>query len=93
MPAHLRSTGYRGATDLGHGEGYLYPHDLAEGWVPQEYRPPEVADRVYYEPSPHGREQAVSEAMSRRRSTRSGTPDRDNPSGDGDLAAGIEGES
>ena len=27
VPPHLRSTGYRGAEMLGHGVGYLYPHD------------------------------------------------------------------
>jgi putative ATPase len=56
VPAHLRDSHYRGAQDLGHGEGYDYPHDSPTGWVPQEHRPPEVAGRVYYEPSPHGEE-------------------------------------
>jgi putative ATPase len=54
VPAHLRDAHYPGATALGHGEGYQYPHDAPEGWVEQEYRPPEVADRRYYEPSGHG---------------------------------------
>jgi replication-associated recombination protein RarA len=31
--------------------------------VPQEYRPPEVAGRVYYEPSGHGFEPEVAERM------------------------------
>ena len=56
VPAHLRSTGYRGAEDLGHGTGYRYPHDDPAGWVAQEHRPAALADRVYYEPSPHGDE-------------------------------------
>lgn len=54
VPAHLRDAHYPGATALGHGEGYQYPHDAAEGWVEQEHRPPEVAGRRYYEPSGHG---------------------------------------
>jgi len=54
VPAHLRDAHYKGAVGLGHGEGYLYPHDVAEGWVDQQYRPDEVAGRVYYEPSDHG---------------------------------------
>jgi putative ATPase len=54
VPAHLRDAHYPGATALGHGEGYQYPHDAPEGWVEQEYRPPEVADRRYYEPTGHG---------------------------------------
>jgi putative ATPase len=54
VPAHLRDAHYPGATALGHGEGYQYPHDAPEGWVEQEYRPPEISDRRYYEPSGHG---------------------------------------
>ncbi|HYI60848.1 MAG TPA: replication-associated recombination protein A [Acidimicrobiales bacterium] len=59
VPAHLRDGHYQGAKGLGHGEGYRYPHDDPRGWVPQQHRPDEVADRVYYEPSEHGREDAV----------------------------------
>jgi len=63
VPAHLRSASYHGAEKLGHGIGYEYPHDDPRGWVPQEYRPPEVADRVYYQPSDHGFEGEVAERM------------------------------
>ena len=63
VPAHLRDASYWGARKLGHGKGYDYPHDDPRGWVPQEYRPPEVAGRVYYEPSDHGFEREVAERM------------------------------
>ncbi len=66
VPAHLRDASYRGARTLGHGAGYDYPHDDPRGWVPQEYRPPEVAGRVYYEPSDHGREREIAERMQAR---------------------------
>jgi len=59
VPRHLRDASYRGARSLGHGEGYVYPHDDPRGWVPQQYRPPEVGEAVYYEPSPHGYEADV----------------------------------
>jgi putative ATPase len=65
VPAHLRDASYRSARSLGHGVGYEYPHDDPRGWVPQQYRPPEVAGRVYYEPSEHGAEQEVAERMRR----------------------------
>ncbi len=65
VPAHLRDASYRSARSLGHGAGYDYPHDDPRGWVPQEYRPPEVAGRVYYEPSELGAEQEVAERMRR----------------------------
>lgn len=54
VPAHLRDAHYPGAAELGHGEGYRYPHDAPGGWLPQEHRPPELADRQYYRPTGHG---------------------------------------
>ena len=51
VPAHLRDSHYQGAKVLGHGKGYEYPHDDPRGWVPQQHRPADVADRVYYDPS------------------------------------------
>ncbi len=67
VPTHLRDASYRSATDLGHGEGYRYPHDDPRGWVEQDYRPPQVAGHVYYEPSGHGAEAALGERLRRRR--------------------------
>ena len=45
VPAHLRDASYRGAAKLGHGQGYLYPHDFAEGIVRQDYLPQAAAGR------------------------------------------------
>ncbi len=67
VPTHLRDASYRSATELGHGEGYRYPHDDPRGWVEQDYRPPQVAGHVYYEPSGHGAEAALGERLRRRR--------------------------
>jgi putative ATPase len=65
VPAHLRDSHYASAQKLGHGVGYEYPHDDPRGWVAQQYRPPEVSDRRYYEPSEHGAEQEIGERMRR----------------------------
>jgi putative ATPase len=73
VPMHLRDAHYQAAAKLGHGKGYDYPHDHPEGWVAQEYRPPEVADRRYYEPSEHGQEKEIADRM---RSSRSEDVDR-----------------
>jgi putative ATPase len=67
VPAHLRDAHYRGAAKLGHGRGYRYPHDDPRGWVPQQHRPTEVDDRVYYEPTSHGREGRIRDDMTQRR--------------------------
>ena len=65
VPAHLRDAHYPGAGKVGHGEGYLYPHDFDGGIVAQRYAPDPVADRVYYEPSGHGQEARVAERAGR----------------------------
>jgi putative ATPase len=67
VPAHLRDASYPGAQKLGHGKGYRYPHDDPRGWVAQDYRPAEVSDHVYYEPSDHGAEKALAERLRARR--------------------------
>ncbi len=48
-PKSLRDTSYRGATKLGHGEGYVYPPDDPEGYD-VDYLPEELKGRRYYEP-------------------------------------------
>ena len=60
VPGHLRDAHYPGAKSLGHGDGYVYPHNEPRGWVKQEYRPAEVAGNVYYEPSGHGSEEELA---------------------------------
>jgi len=65
VPAHLRDAHYPGAGKVGHGEGYLYPHDFDDGIVAQRYAPDPVADRTYYLPSEHGLEARVAERARR----------------------------
>ncbi len=65
VPAHLRDSSYRGAVRLGHGRGYQYPHDFAEGVVAQAYAPESVAGRRYYEPSRHGAEARYADRSER----------------------------
>ena len=60
VPRHLRSTAYKGAARLGHGEGYKYAHDYEEGYVPQAYLP---EGRIYYQPTDHGAERRVKERL------------------------------
>ena len=62
VPNHLRDSHYPGAAGLGHGVGYVYPHDDPRGWVPQQYRPDTVTGHRYFTPSPHGAEAALAEA-------------------------------
>ncbi|MED5173489.1 MAG: replication-associated recombination protein A [Actinomycetota bacterium] len=59
VPIHLRDGHYSGAKDLGHGDGYEYPHRSSEGWVAQQYLPDDLVDARYYEPSKNGRESDI----------------------------------
>lgn len=65
VPLHLRSTGYAGAGQLGHGEGYDYPHDHALGVVSQQYFPDDVAPTVIFRPGRHGDEDEIAERLRR----------------------------
>ena len=67
VPRHLRDAHYRGATGLGHGVGYQYPHDDARGVVAQRYLPEGLPVKDYYRPTRHGAEAAISERLPRLR--------------------------
>ena len=54
VPRHLRDAHYPGSRGLGHGAGYVYPHDDPRGVVTQQYAPDDVTDREYYRPTGHG---------------------------------------
>ncbi len=57
----------RDGEDLGHGQGYLYPHAYRDHWVVQQYLPPGLRGRVFYEPGRLGYEAGIREEMLRRR--------------------------
>src|SRR6267154_1179151 len=61
VPSQLRDAHYPGAERLGHGQGYVYPHDLPEGIVTQQHAPDVIDGRAYYEPSSHGMEGRFAE--------------------------------
>ena len=60
VPKHLRDGHYKGAKQLGHGEGYLYSHDFEGGYIPQAYLP---EGRQYYEPTENGQEKRIGERL------------------------------
>lgn len=77
VPKHLRDAHYPGAKRLGHGKGYLYPHDDPIGVVGQEYLPDSLRGAVYYEPTEHGNEREVSSRLAKlRRIVRGGSKGR-----------------
>jgi putative ATPase len=68
VPMHLRDAHYRAAKSLGHGENYAYPHDSADGYIPQEYL---GVDRVYYSPTDRGFEAEIATRIAAFRDRRS----------------------
>lgn len=60
VPEHLRDAHYAGAERLGHGVGYLYPHDFPHAVVRQEYMPEELVGTTYYRPTGNGFEKQVA---------------------------------
>jgi len=60
VPKPIRDAHYAGAKKLGHGKGYLYPHDYDIGVVEQQYPPTELLGAKYYRPTEHGNEREVS---------------------------------
>jgi len=63
VPPHLRDASYPGAARLGHGNGYVYPHDFPGRTVDQEYLPEGAKTRPYYEPSDSGHEREIAQRM------------------------------
>jgi len=67
VPAHLRDGHYSGAAQLGHAQGYRYPHDDPDGVVAQQYPPDEIAAVDYYRPTTHGAEREIAGRLDRLR--------------------------
>ena len=72
VPNHLRDSHYPGASQLGHGVNYVYPHDEVSGVAQQRYLPQELQGSHYYQPTHHGAEDRLSAVADRLRKLRSG---------------------
>ncbi len=49
IPAHLKDSHYGGASALGHGTEYKYPHSYPNHYTEQTYLPENIGDTKYYE--------------------------------------------
>jgi putative ATPase len=64
VPRHLKDSN-RDAEALGHGEGYLYPHEHPEHHVAQQYLPRKLLGTYFYAPSDQGYEAEVQARLAR----------------------------
>jgi putative ATPase len=88
IPNHLKD-GSRDSRGLGHGQGYLYPHNYDNHFVVQQYLPDRVRDKIYYEPGSMGQELLIAERLAewRERIAKNSNP-RGN-AGDGGLRTNV----
>jgi putative ATPase len=63
VPNHLRNAPTRLMKELGHGEGYEYPHDKPGHFVESENLPENIKNERFYEPGELGSEQAMRERL------------------------------
>jgi putative ATPase len=67
VPRHLRDSHYPGGKAMGHGKGYLYPHDFPGHHVAQQYLPDSVEGTPFYEPTEEGTEGRIKTRMESRK--------------------------
>ena len=63
VPLHIRNAPTALMKELGYHAGYQFAHDSPDAYLPQDYLPDEIADRVLYEPRPFGYERDIAKRM------------------------------
>lgn len=63
VPPHLKDSHYAGASELGHGIDYKYPHSYSKNYVEQNYLPENMQGISFYEPGSMGREKKTSQFL------------------------------
>lgn len=63
VPLHLRNAPTTLMKDLGHGEGYVYPHDAAGHFVASENLPEGLRGKRFYWPGSLGTESSMRERL------------------------------
>lgn len=61
IPLHLKDAHYSGASALGRGVTYKYPHNYENSYVYQQYLPDEIKDINYYFPGKNKNENIIKE--------------------------------
>ncbi len=65
VPLHLRNAVTGLMRQSGYGKGYKYAHDYEGHFVEQEFLPPSLKDRRYYQPTQEGAETEIAERLKR----------------------------
>ncbi len=90
VPMHLRNAPTKLMKSLGHGDGYRYAHDEADGYAAGErYLPEGLEERRFYHPVARGLEAGIADKLERLRARDEAarghreTPLEDDPAADG----------
>jgi putative ATPase len=59
VPLELRNASTALMKQMGHGQGYKYPHDFAGAYVPADYLPAELVGEPIYQPTESGHEAEI----------------------------------
>lgn len=62
-PRHIVNAPTPLMKELGHGAGYAYDHDMADGFSGQAYFPETMERQRFYTPTGRGRERAIAERL------------------------------
>lgn len=65
IPGHLKDAHYSGASALGSGIGYKYPHDYKNNYVEQQYLPDSLNGMRFYESCNNGYEKVINEYVNK----------------------------
>ncbi len=59
IPLHLKDAHYSGASKMGRGIEYKYPHNFENNYIKQQYLPDKIKNKKYYKPGKNKNEQAI----------------------------------
>ena len=76
VPLHLRNAVTGLMRSSGYGKGYRYAHDYDDHFVRQEFLPPSLQGKRYYEPSEQGQEKESAERLRQWWAREDGSPPR-----------------
>ena len=63
VPLHLRNAATGLMKEMGYGKEYKYAHQFPGHFVLQDFLPPSLMERRYYEPSEEGHEKEIAERV------------------------------
>ena len=63
VPLHLRNAVTGLMSGMGYGKGYRYAHEFEGNFTEQDYLPPSVQGRRYFQPSTEGQEKEIKERL------------------------------